>query len=135
MYYETIPMIPGVEDTFGKLAGYCDVPTAMASFPKEIIAAPKGWANLAYNLKQFNFYDKGGHFAAWEVPELLNADVREFYFKTTSFADLVDQANRRKKGEPEGLSPSSVLERDPKATAAFGITAATLFYYIYRKFS
>ena len=37
----------------------------------------KGWAEKAYpNLVEYNRHDRGGHFAAWEQPELLSEDVR-----------------------------------------------------------
>jgi pimeloyl-ACP methyl ester carboxylesterase len=46
-------------------------------FPDEIYAAPKSWAERAYpNLVYFNTLDKGGHFAAWEQPDLLSAELR-----------------------------------------------------------
>ncbi|MGC4055150.1 MAG: epoxide hydrolase [Paludibaculum sp.] len=53
------------------------VPTAVSVFPDEIYAAPKSWTEKAYpNLVYFNRLPKGGHFAAWEQPELLTSELR-----------------------------------------------------------
>ena len=44
----------------------------MTVFPSEQYQAPRSWAERAYpNLIYFNEVDKGGHFAAWEQPQLL----------------------------------------------------------------
>jgi pimeloyl-ACP methyl ester carboxylesterase len=53
------------------------VPTALSVFPEEIYQAPRSWAEGAYhNLIYYNRPDKGGHFAAWEQPELFSEEVR-----------------------------------------------------------
>jgi pimeloyl-ACP methyl ester carboxylesterase len=54
------------------------VPAAFTTFPGEIFAAPRSWAEQAYgdNLSYFNEVDKGGHFAAWEEPELFSEELR-----------------------------------------------------------
>ena len=47
------------------------VPAALSVFPRELYQAPRSWAERAYpNLIYFNEVDKGGHFAAWEQPQL-----------------------------------------------------------------
>ena len=47
------------------------VPVGFTTFPDEIFRAPRSWVEKAYpNLTYFNEVDKGGHFAAWEEPEL-----------------------------------------------------------------
>ena len=49
----------------------------MSVFPDELYPAPRSWAEKAYpNLVYFNQHDKGGHFAAWEQPQLLTQDRR-----------------------------------------------------------
>ena len=49
----------------------------MSVFPDEIYAAPRSWAERAYpKLIHYNRLDKGGHFAAWEQPELFTAELR-----------------------------------------------------------
>jgi pimeloyl-ACP methyl ester carboxylesterase len=53
------------------------LPVAVTVFPGEIYRAPKSWAERAYRkLVYFNEVDKGGHFAAWEQPELFSSELR-----------------------------------------------------------
>jgi pimeloyl-ACP methyl ester carboxylesterase len=53
------------------------IPVAVTVFPGEQYQAPHSWAEQAYpNLIYFSEVDKGGHFAAWEQPELFSAEVR-----------------------------------------------------------
>jgi pimeloyl-ACP methyl ester carboxylesterase len=53
------------------------IPVAVSAFPDEIYTAPRSWAERAYpKLIYYNKHDKGGHFAAWEQPQLLAEDVR-----------------------------------------------------------
>jgi pimeloyl-ACP methyl ester carboxylesterase len=53
------------------------VPVGFTTFPGEIWATPRSWAEAAYpDLAYFNEVDKGGHFAAWEEPELFSTEVR-----------------------------------------------------------
>jgi pimeloyl-ACP methyl ester carboxylesterase len=53
------------------------IPTGFTTFPGEIWRTPRSWAENSYpNLSYFNEVDKGGHFAAWEEPELFSAEVR-----------------------------------------------------------
>jgi pimeloyl-ACP methyl ester carboxylesterase len=53
------------------------IPTAVSVFPDEIYAAPRSWAERAYpKLIHYNRLDKGGHFAAWEQPQLLSEELR-----------------------------------------------------------
>ena len=53
------------------------LPVAITVFPGEVYRAPETWARRAYrNLIYFNEVDKGGHFAAWEQPELFSAELR-----------------------------------------------------------
>ena len=52
------------------------LPVAITVFPDEVYRAPETWARRAYkNLSYFNEVDKGGHFAAWEQPELFSREV------------------------------------------------------------
>jgi hypothetical protein len=64
-----------------KLSLYNDadvsVPAAVSVFPGENYQAPRSWTERAYhNLIYFNEVDKGGHFAAWEQPQLFSEEVR-----------------------------------------------------------
>jgi pimeloyl-ACP methyl ester carboxylesterase len=53
------------------------LPVAITVFPDDVYRAPETWARRAYkNLIYFNEVDKGGHFAAWEQPELFAAELR-----------------------------------------------------------
>ncbi|HEY2362057.1 MAG TPA: epoxide hydrolase [Candidatus Angelobacter sp.] len=53
------------------------VPAAVSVFPEEIYQAPRSWAERAYhNLIHYNRLPKGGHFAAWEQPQLFSEEVR-----------------------------------------------------------
>src|SRR3984893_12763146 len=56
------------------------IPTAVTAFPDELYQAPKSWTEKAYpKLIYYNKVDRGGHFAAWEQPELLTAELREAF--------------------------------------------------------
>ena len=53
------------------------LPVAVTVFPDELYRAPETWARRAFrNLVYFHEVDKGGHFAAWEQPELFSAELR-----------------------------------------------------------
>jgi pimeloyl-ACP methyl ester carboxylesterase len=53
------------------------IPVAVSVFPHEAYQAPRSWVERAYpNLFYFNEVDKGGHFAAWEQPQLFSEELR-----------------------------------------------------------
>jgi pimeloyl-ACP methyl ester carboxylesterase len=53
------------------------IPAAVTAFPNDLYAPPRSWAEQAYpNLIYYNKVDKGGHFAAWEQPQLFSEEVR-----------------------------------------------------------
>ena len=53
------------------------IPVAVSAFPDELYQAPRSWAERAYpKLIHYNKLDKGGHFAAWEQPQLFSEEVR-----------------------------------------------------------
>jgi pimeloyl-ACP methyl ester carboxylesterase len=53
------------------------VPVGFTTFPGEIVATPRTWVEQAYpTLVYFNKVDRGGHFAAWEEPDLFTTEVR-----------------------------------------------------------
>jgi pimeloyl-ACP methyl ester carboxylesterase len=61
----------------GQAAPPVSVPVAFTTFPGEVWAAPRSWVELVYpSLAYFNEVDRGGHFAAWEEPELFSAEMR-----------------------------------------------------------
>ncbi|MDM0001094.1 epoxide hydrolase [Variovorax sp. J22P240] len=53
------------------------IPVAVSAFPDELYQVPRSWAERAYpKLVHYNKLPKGGHFAAWEQPELLTSELR-----------------------------------------------------------
>jgi len=53
------------------------VPVAVSVFPDDVVYAPRSWTEQAYpNLVHYNEVDRGGHFAAWEQPELYASELR-----------------------------------------------------------
>jgi pimeloyl-ACP methyl ester carboxylesterase len=55
------------------------VPTAVADFPAEITRPPRGWTQRSFeDLRRWTVFDRGGHFAAFEEPDLLAQDLIEF---------------------------------------------------------
>jgi pimeloyl-ACP methyl ester carboxylesterase len=65
------------------------IPVAVTVFPGEQYQAPRSWTELAYpNLVYYNQVDKGGHFAAWEQPQLFASEVR------AAFRSLRQEAGR-----------------------------------------
>jgi microsomal epoxide hydrolase len=74
LYYESIgPNGPSAPDWT-----FVEVPTAHARFPAEIRPTPRLWAEQMYNIVRWTKQPKGGHFAAFEQPELFLRDLREF---------------------------------------------------------
>lgn len=56
------------------------LPVAVSVFPDEIYAAPRSWTEQAYpNLIHYNRLDRGGHFAAWEQPQLFAQEMRDAF--------------------------------------------------------
>ena len=72
MYYE-------VQHGGSAVPGSLDVPVGVAAFPKEILRSPRSWAEQTYDVVHWTDMPRGGHFAAFEVPELLVPDVRAFF--------------------------------------------------------
>ena len=66
------------ENAFGFFdAKGVSVPAAVTVFPKELYQAPRSWAERAYpNLIYYNEVDRGGHFAAWQEPQLFSEELR-----------------------------------------------------------
>ena len=56
------------------------IPFAFTTFPGEIWKTPRSWVDTSYpNVTYFNSVDKGGHFAAWEEPELFSSELRQAF--------------------------------------------------------
>jgi pimeloyl-ACP methyl ester carboxylesterase len=61
----------------GQVPPEVSIPVGFTTFPGEIFAAPRSWVEKSYrHLVYFNKAARGGHFAAWEEPELFSAEVR-----------------------------------------------------------
>ncbi len=61
----------------GQAPPQVSLPVGYTTFPGEIFRAPRSWVEKAYpHLIYFHEVDRGGHFAAWEVPELFSTEVR-----------------------------------------------------------
>jgi len=57
-----------------------EVPTGFAVYPKEIVPPVRAWVGEVYpNIAHWREYDRGGHFAAFEVPETFVHDLRECF--------------------------------------------------------
>jgi epoxide hydrolase len=63
---------------FGR-GGRVELPTGIASFPLEIIQSPRSWCEETYNVTHWTDMPRGGHFAAFEQPELYVDDIRAFF--------------------------------------------------------
>ena len=75
-YWENYGVAAG-QASAGRVLPDVTVPTGFTTFPGEIWRTPRSWAERAYpNLTYFNEVDRGGHFAAWEEPELFATEVR-----------------------------------------------------------
>ena len=75
------PGVLGERTSPGLAAGQAppevSLPVGFTTFPGEIFRAPRSWVEAVYpNLTYFNEVDRGGHFAAWEEPELFAAEMR-----------------------------------------------------------
>jgi len=56
-----------------------ELPTGVAAFPKELLRPPRSWCESGYNITHWTDMPRGGHFAAFEQPELFVEDVRAFF--------------------------------------------------------
>lgn len=64
--------------TAAEAAGRVEVPTALARFAKDLVPAPREFAERFFDVRRWTDYDRGGHFAALEVPDLFARDLRAF---------------------------------------------------------
>lgn len=70
-------------ESFGTLGSsnlQVDLPTGVSTFPREISKTPRRWAErILRNITYWNDCDRGGHFAAWEQPEIFVDELRKFF--------------------------------------------------------
>jgi pimeloyl-ACP methyl ester carboxylesterase len=72
LYWEVAPIGFG----FFNIKGV-SIPVAVSAFPDDLYQAPRSWTERAYpKLIYYNKLDRGGHFAAWEQPQLLSQEIR-----------------------------------------------------------
>ncbi|MGC2654803.1 MAG: epoxide hydrolase family protein [Mycobacterium sp.] len=71
LYWESL-------SAFAKVARV-ELPTGVAAFPKEVLPAPRSWCERAYHITHWSDMPRGGHFAAFEQPELFVDDLRNFF--------------------------------------------------------
>jgi pimeloyl-ACP methyl ester carboxylesterase len=83
LYWLTNTGISAARLYWENTAGFFDakpitIPFAISVFPDELYQAPRSWAERAYpdNLIHYNRLDRGGHFAAWEQPQLFSQEIR-----------------------------------------------------------
>lgn len=71
----------GMHDAESNLNERIETPLGFAIFPAEIAAArpPRSWVERGCNVARWTEFDRGGHFASLEEPELLVQDVRDFF--------------------------------------------------------
>jgi pimeloyl-ACP methyl ester carboxylesterase len=75
LYWEN--MGRGVTSAAAQKTAEISLPVAITVFPEDVYRAPESWARRAYpNLVYFHEVDKGGHFAAWEQPQLFAEELR-----------------------------------------------------------
>ena len=91
------------------VSSYVEVPTAVASFPKEILMVPRRWIALGFNLVRFTEFPEGGHFAAWEQPDMLAQDLRGFFFKTITFEHACKLAQQRRARRDDHVSTDTLV--------------------------
>ncbi len=54
------------------------VPTAICMWPKDLVLAPREWAERFYDVRQYSMQARGGHFPGWEAPEAYAHDLQSF---------------------------------------------------------
>ncbi|MDB5861139.1 MAG: Epoxide hydrolase domain protein [Ramlibacter sp.] len=70
----------GVTNSAAQRTNEISVPVAVTSFPDEVYQPPESWARKAFrNLIYFHEAERGGHFAAWEEPEIFAAELRSAF--------------------------------------------------------
>ena len=75
--YWEIGRAAAAADAAGQALPAVSVPVGFTTFPGEVWAAPRSWVEMVYpNPTYFNEVDRGGHFAAWEEPELFATEIR-----------------------------------------------------------
>jgi hypothetical protein len=69
----------------GRFWDYCKVPLGLTQFPKDIVGIPKVFTRTLGPVAFENWASDGGHFAAWERPEVLSSDLKTMFGKAVTF--------------------------------------------------
>jgi microsomal epoxide hydrolase len=73
LYYDSQHFRPPI-----RAEDHVSVPTAVCMWPKDLVVAPREWAERFYDVGQYSLQSRGGHFPAWEAPDLYAEDIRRF---------------------------------------------------------
>jgi hypothetical protein len=109
--------VAGAASAAGQTIPEVSVPVAISIFPEDVYRAPESWARRAYpNLIYFHEVDRGGHFAAWERPQLLSEALRAA-FRSLRYVGAADGTRRgtapRSARRPTGISDQSTTALTP----------------------
>ena len=72
-------VLTGIAETVRMLTGKPSVPAGFALFPKDIRTPPRAWAERFFDVHRWSEMSRGGHFAAFEEPDLLADELRAFF--------------------------------------------------------
>ncbi|OAG44620.1 hypothetical protein AYO21_01110 [Fonsecaea monophora] len=93
IYYEKTHRTPKAgfpsKEAVVEVQRYIDVPLGYSRFPKEIILLPKVWVKAMGPVVFLKEHETGGHFAAWELPEVLVGDLRTMFGKSSAAYGVV----------------------------------------------
>lgn len=87
-YYQSMHRKP--QNAFEEAVEYTDSPVGISRFDKEILNMPKLWNRMLGRIVFEREHEKGGHFAAFEVPDLLVGDVRAMFGRGGGAYSIVD---------------------------------------------
>lgn len=93
IYYEAShPVAP--DEGYAPLFGYIPhVKLGVAHFPREISCVPSLWARTLGNVCYESVYERGGHFAAWEMPDAIAGDLKKMFGERGSCFGVVEGRN------------------------------------------
>jgi microsomal epoxide hydrolase len=77
--YANAGALTWLKEAMKKWTGSSKVPAAFASFPADISHPPREWAERFFNVQRWTAMPRGGHFGAFEEPELLAEDIRAWF--------------------------------------------------------
>lgn len=76
--------------TLEKLGSYVDKPLGFHYFPHELVNLPKAWLNGMGKVVYVGESEKGGHFAAWEMPDVIAADLKKMFGKGGAAFEVIE---------------------------------------------